>query len=192
MGVPRRQMSRLTADDWAAAALEAMARGGLAAVAVEPIAARLGATKGSFYWHFANRDALITAALQRWESEHTEAVIRLVDAEPDPLQRLRLLFLTIMEATEHDTVEVAMLSTADHPLVAPVLRRVTQRRMEYTVDLFAGLGFGAAEAGARGLLAFSAYLGHVQLAHAVPHLVPGSATARRSYIDRAIALLTAR
>ncbi|GAB1693512.1 TetR/AcrR family transcriptional regulator [Krasilnikovia sp. M28-CT-15] len=185
-------MSRLTADDWAAAALEAMARGGLAAVAVEPIAARLGATKGSFYWHFANRDALITAALQRWESEHTEAVIRLVDAEPDPLQRLRLLFLTIMEATEHDTVEVAMLSTADHPLVAPVLRRVTQRRMEYTVDLFAGLGFGAAEAGARGLLAFSAYLGHVQLAHAVPHLVPGSATARRSYIDRAIALLTAR
>ncbi|WP_412734677.1 TetR/AcrR family transcriptional regulator [Krasilnikovia sp. MM14-A1259] len=190
--MPDRQTNRLTADDWAAAALDAMARGGLGAIAVEPIAARLGATKGSFYWHFANRDALITAALDRWESEHTEAVIRLVDAEPDPRERLRLLFLTVMEATAHDTVEVSLLSTADHPLVAPALARVTQRRMEYTAGLFAGLGFDASEAAARGLLAFSTYLGHVQLAHAMPHLVPGTAAARRDYVDHVITLLTAR
>jgi AcrR family transcriptional regulator len=190
--VTRRQVSRLTADDWAAAALDAIARGGLAAVAVEPLAARLGATKGSFYWHFANRDALITAALQRWESEHTEAVIRLVDAEPDPLRRLRLLLITVIEATEHDLVEVAVLATADHPLVAPVLARVTERRITYTAGLFRDLGFPPAEARDRGLLAFSAYLGHAQLAHATPHLVQGSSTARRRYADRVIALLTAR
>ena len=49
----------LTPGDWARAALAAIARGGIAAVAVESIAADLGATKGSFYWHFKNRDALI-------------------------------------------------------------------------------------------------------------------------------------
>lgn len=192
MEVPRHPVSRLTADDWAAAALEAMARGGLAAVAVEPIAAQLGATKGSFYWHFANRDALIAAALKRWETDHTEAVIRMVDAEPDPLQRLRSLLIAVIEATEHDLLEVAVLSTADHPLVAPVLARVTERRISYTAELFGGLGFSPAEARDRGLLAFTAYLGHAQLARATPQLVQRSSGARRRYVDRVIALLTAR
>ncbi|WP_412543871.1 TetR/AcrR family transcriptional regulator [Longispora sp. K20-0274] len=61
-----RQRRRLTAEDWAEAALLAFAEGGLAAVAVEPIATRLGATKGSFYWHFPHRDALVVAALALW------------------------------------------------------------------------------------------------------------------------------
>src|SRR5690349_9457645 len=82
---------RLTAQDWADAALTAIGEGGLAAVAVEPLAARLGATKGSFYWHFANRDALIEAALERWEEVGTEAVITEAEAEPDPTGRLRRL-----------------------------------------------------------------------------------------------------
>ena len=45
----------LTAEDWARAALEAIAEDGVTAVAVEPLARSLGVTKGSFYWHFANR-----------------------------------------------------------------------------------------------------------------------------------------
>jgi AcrR family transcriptional regulator len=185
-------VSRLTADDWAAAALAAIGRGGLAAVAVEPLAEQLGTTKGSFYWHFPNRDALIAAALQRWEVEHTEAVIRLVDAEPDPMRRLRLLLVTVIEATEHDLVEVAVLSTADHPLVAPVLARVTERRVAYTTSLFRDLGFSPAQARDRGLLAFTAYLGHAQLAHATPHLVHRGAAGRKRYVDRIIELLTTR
>src|SRR5688500_18331891 len=98
-GAGKRTASRLTVDDWTAAALEAMAGGGLAAVAVEPLATRLGATKGSFYWHFANRDALIEAAVLRWEREHTEAVIGLINAQPDPLARLRLLVGLVLRST---------------------------------------------------------------------------------------------
>ena len=60
---------RLSPQDWIDAALAAIAAGGLAAVAVEPLAARLGTTKGSFYWHFASRDALLKAALANWEQQ---------------------------------------------------------------------------------------------------------------------------
>ena len=56
-------------EQWAEAALGAIATGGIKAVAVEPLAARLGVTKGSFYWHFADRRALIDAALERWEAQ---------------------------------------------------------------------------------------------------------------------------
>ncbi|MDI6099601.1 TetR/AcrR family transcriptional regulator [Actinoplanes sp. NEAU-A12] len=186
--------TRLTADDWTLAALEAIGRGGLAAVAVEPLATHLGATKGSFYWHFANRDALIQAALHRWETDHTDAVIELVQAEPEPLARLRLLIGMVIESTaspQADSIELAMLATADHPHVAPVLARVTERRVAYTAGLFEALGLPPEEAARRALLAVSAYLGHAQLAHAAPQVVPGTPGERRAYVDRIIELLTA-
>jgi len=81
----------LSPDDWARAALAAIARGGVGAVAVETVAAELGATKGSFYWHFKNRDALIQAALDRWEHGRTDAVIEKPEREPDPATRLNKL-----------------------------------------------------------------------------------------------------
>ncbi|SCG49009.1 TetR/AcrR family transcriptional regulator [Micromonospora coxensis] len=193
-GDGKRTTSRLTADDWTAAALDAMAGGGLAAVAVEPLAARLGATKGSFYWHFANRDALIEAAVLRWEREHTEAVIGHVDAQPDPLTRLRLLLGLVLESTvlqEDNSVELAMLATADHPHVAPVLARVTERRVAYTAGLFAELGWPADEARHRALLAVTAYLGHAQLAHVAPGTLPRSAADRHHYVEQIFRLLTA-
>lgn len=184
---------RLTADDWTLAALEAIGRGGLAAVAVEPLATRLGATKGSFYWHFTNRDALIEAALRRWETDHTDAVIALVEAVPEPLARLRLLIGMVIESTagpRADSIELAMLATAGHPHVAPVLARVTERRVAYTAGLFEALGLPPEEAARRALLAVSAYLGHAQLAHAAPRIVPGTAEERGAYVDRIIELLT--
>ena len=74
---------RLTREDWITAALGAIADGGLAAVGVEPLAARLGTTKGSFYWHFENRDALLEAAIGRWEKETTTDVIAEITASHD-------------------------------------------------------------------------------------------------------------
>ncbi|MEV6303065.1 TetR/AcrR family transcriptional regulator [Actinoplanes sp. NPDC051861] len=185
--------SRLTADDWTAAALDAIGRGGLAAVAVEPLATGLGATKGSFYWHFANRDALIEAALLRWERDHTDAVISLVETQPDPLAKLRLLISTVIESTagpHTDAIELAMLATAGHPHVAPVLARVTERRVAYTSGLFEALGLPPQEARHRGVTAVSAYLGLAQLAHAAPRTVPATSTDRQAYVDRLIGLLT--
>src|SRR3546814_1971029 len=83
---------RLSAEDWAQAALDLIAENGVAAVAVEPLARRLGVTKGSFYWHFPSRDALLQAALERWESVEQEAVFGPLETIPDPRERLRNLF----------------------------------------------------------------------------------------------------
>ncbi len=180
------QRKRLSAQDWTAAAVAALAGGGVAAVAVEPIAARLGATKGSFYWHFTGRDALLEAALAHWERTGTEDVIALVEAEPDIAARLRRLLAIAIGGD--DSVELALQPTADHPLVAPVLARVTARRLDYLTALFTEVGLPAEQARQRSLLAYTAYLGHAQLRHATPELAPrGSA-----YVDAAIAALTAR
>src|SRR2546430_1661392 len=84
----------LSASDWIAAAMDAIIDGGVSAVAIEPLAIRLGATKGSFYHHFPNRDALVVAALEDWERSQTEAVIERLELIPDPAERLRAVLAT--------------------------------------------------------------------------------------------------
>ncbi|HUF51447.1 MAG TPA: helix-turn-helix domain-containing protein [Longimicrobiales bacterium] len=55
-------------DEWLNAAAAALVRGGVESVKVEALARELGVTKGSFYWHFADRGALLEAVLARWET----------------------------------------------------------------------------------------------------------------------------
>jgi AcrR family transcriptional regulator len=184
----------LAADDWTAAALEALARGGLAAVAVEPIAKALGTTKGSFYWHFADRDALVAAALARWERRDTDLVIATVEESEDVAARLRTLLELVFGAVPEGTrpgagsVELALQANATHPLVAPVLRRVTERRLAYLTALFTGLGLSPARARDRGVLAYSAFLGHAQLVRSTPDLLP-KGRAFGTHVDRVVEAL---
>jgi AcrR family transcriptional regulator len=186
---PAANRPRLTARDWADAALAAMREGGgLAAVAVEPLAASLGATKGSFYWHFANRDALVAAALERWEERETEAVIAAVAREAGPEARLRALFAVTAYSHARDDLELSLHAQAAHPLVGAALRRVTERRLGYLTELFQDLGFDPVDARNRALLAYTGYLGNGQLVHAVPEVLPRGADAER-YLNQVLRTL---
>jgi AcrR family transcriptional regulator len=165
--------SRLTREAWVDAALTAIAEGGLSAVAVEPVAAGLGATKGSFYWHFANREDLIHAALRAWEQRHTEDVIAELDAEPDPGARLRTLFLRAFGGMAEGSVDAALLADAPSPIVAPVMERVTLRRLGYLERTYAELGLPPPQARSRALLAYTTWLGVFSLHRAAPGAVSG-------------------
>src|SRR5690242_9998004 len=72
--VEKLERSRLSAGDWEQAALDVIAEQGVAAVTVESLARQLGVTKGSFYWHFPTREALLKAALERWERQDIDNV----------------------------------------------------------------------------------------------------------------------
>lgn len=184
---------RLTRDDWITVALDAIADGGLAAVGVEPLAARLGATKGSFYWHFKNRDALLEAAIRRWEKETTTDVVAEITAAHDaPASQFRRLVVGVIERAEQDRVGPALLASATHPAVAPALERVTAARLNLIAAVLRRLGFPPADARRRALLAYSAYLGHGQLAHTTPRVLPATRTGRRAYLNDAIHALTTR
>ncbi|BDZ41464.1 hypothetical protein GCM10025865_07630 [Paraoerskovia sediminicola] len=87
--------ARRDASAWVDAAYDAFASAGLEAVKVEPVARALGATKGSFYWHFTDRQALVDAVLARWETE-TEEIISEVEAAPGgPTEQLATLFAAV-------------------------------------------------------------------------------------------------
>jgi AcrR family transcriptional regulator len=153
---------RLSADDWARAALEALAEGGLAAVAVEPVAVRLGVSKGSFYWHFANRQSLVEAALRRWEAE-TEEVIARLEPFADPAARMRALLERAFGDAQDAAVSFRLISEADDPLVGEVVRRVSERRIVYMQEVLCELGRPPEEARRRVLTAYGSYLGMAAL-----------------------------
>ncbi|GHH51439.1 hypothetical protein GCM10017774_61830 [Lentzea cavernae] len=166
-------------------ALRALAEGGLQAVAIEPLAARAGATKGSVYHHFPNREALLKATAERWEREHTEKVIEVVESERTPQDKLKTLFAVVLDRTRKGSVEMALQAGATNDVVAPVLRRVTEKRLTYLAELFVQLGFGEAQARKRALIAFSLYLGQAQMWVTLPGLV-------EPVLDEAVQVLTAK
>ncbi len=194
MGMPNGKRESLSPSDWMEEALDALARGGLTAVAVEPLAKSLKTTKGSFYWHFADRNALLVATLELWERRDTDRVIADLDETQEALGRLRsLLRLTFTSigdgsASGGGTVELALQASAAHPLVANVLRRVTKRRLDVVTKLYVELGLSPARARQRALLAYTAYLGHAQLAHATPDLLPGG-RALDNHVDQVVEML---
>jgi AcrR family transcriptional regulator len=149
----------LSAADWVRAAIEAIVEGGVAAVAVEPLAARLGTTKGSFYHHFQNRAALISAALESWEREQTEAVIARMALIPDPAERLRAILAAALADREGAIRDAALVAAATHPLVKPVVARVTHRRLSYMTQVCIETGISPERARRRVLLLYSSYLG---------------------------------
>ena len=181
---------RLSRDDWIRAALLALADGGTAAVAVEPLAARLGATKGSFYWHFRDRQELIEAALATWEREDTDAIIAELETVADPVERLRRGLQMSMELEEDEHPDVRLLPSASDPLVAPVVARVQQKRLDYVARCFREMGFPPAESRRRARLTYSLYVGwHHQRLVLQKRATPRE---RSDYQRAAVRLLTAR
>src|SRR6266516_1724669 len=144
----------LSAQDWIDAAMNAIVTGGVSAVAIEPLAVGLGATKGSFYHHFLNRDALLVAALEEWERSQTEAVIERLELIPDPGERLRAVLATAFADREGGVRDAALLAAATHPLVKPIVKRVTDRRLRYFTDRYIQLGLTRARARRRALMLY--------------------------------------
>jgi AcrR family transcriptional regulator len=153
------QTRNLSSADWIAAAMDAIVEDGIAAVAIEPLAVRLGATKGSFYHHFANRDALIVAALEDWEAAQTEAVIERLELIPDPGERLRAVVAAAFADRPGGVRDAALLAAATHPFVKPVVERVTQRRLGYFTQAYRQLGLPKARARQRATMLYLSYIG---------------------------------
>ncbi|GHD71068.1 TetR family transcriptional regulator [Luteimonas padinae] len=157
------ERSRLSAGDWAEAALDLIAEQGVAALAVEPLARRLGVTKGSFYWHFPSRDALLQAALERWEAFEEQELFGKLETVADPAERLRSLFQMVAREFKSHVVYSALLKAPDHPAVLPVIGRVSQRRLDYLTASFRQAGLGRTDARHRARLTYAAYVGFLQL-----------------------------
>lgn len=152
----------MSQDEWISGAFEALCEGGIDALRVEPLAKRLGVTKGSFYWHFDNRRALHIAMLESWEQQSTSAMIDQIDRiTGSPAQQLRdLMHQATAPNPVSDAIETAIRSWAmTDDVVAQATQRVDERRLDYAANLLRGSGLPAAAARRRARLLYRALIG---------------------------------
>src|SRR3954467_7689914 len=93
--------SRLSVDDWVAAALELLAEEGPSGVKIDRLCVRLGVTKGSFYWHFTDLESFLTAVADRWGETRDARKGPFAQLEAiQPRERLRRIIAEL--ADSHD------------------------------------------------------------------------------------------
>ncbi len=154
----------LTPLDWTVAGLAALAEGGIEAVRVERLAKLLKTSKGSFYWHFADRPALLAAMLDLWEREGTADLIAQVATLDDPAERLRRITLEALEATTRGIdvahAEAALRSwAAQDAAVAARVVRVEAARTAFLAHELTALGYDPATALRLGKALYLALIG---------------------------------
>jgi AcrR family transcriptional regulator len=149
----------LTRQDWISQGLKTLAATGVETVRVEPLALRMGVTKGSFYWHFKNREDLLEAILQEWVKLQTSSIIEQVEAiGGDAMTKLLCLFELAVQDDGQVENAIRAWATSDSKIAA-VLTQVDQRRLDYTKDLFLQVGFAPFEATVRARMAYYALVG---------------------------------
>jgi len=130
-------------------------------VRVEVLAQELGVTKGGFYGHFADRNALLDAVLDTWERMSTDDVLARVESKGGDVRAKVRRAGALTFSGELLPVDLAIRAWSRHDAeVAERLRRVDNRRMEYLRSLFGAMSADDAEVEARSTLAFSLVIGH--------------------------------
>jgi AcrR family transcriptional regulator len=150
---------------WITEGLRVLATAGPDAVRIDALAKSLGVTRGGFYWHFADRHALLTEILDTWERGAIDEVLERVERRGgDARDKLRRAgALTFSEELLPVDLAVRDWSRRD-PAVAERLRRVDNRRMDYLRELFGAFCTDPAEVEARSMLAFSLLIGNYFMA----------------------------
>jgi AcrR family transcriptional regulator len=143
-----RRRPRLTRDDWLMTGLTALCEGGPGTLGAEPLARRVGATKGSFYWHFDDVPGFHAALLSLWQTD-AETALLTADGATDTA-RLRATAQTIADSTTSNSPalrsEPAIRAWAQgNALAARVVAGVDEIRLARLNDLLAACGIGNPE-----------------------------------------------
>lgn len=150
-------------SQWVNAGLAALRKGGVGAVRVERLAGAVGVTKGSFYHHFRDRDALLEALLEYWSREMTDLEFERVREKSSLAARLLALAEDVLEKGmgRYDPPIRAWARTDRK--VAAVVAQVDRRRVRALTGFFEEGGFAPAEARVRARMFYTFLLGEPQV-----------------------------
>lgn len=168
-----RRSTRLSATDWVDAALALLTADGVSSVKISRLCERLDVTKGSFYWHFSDLDALWEAMAERWRETHNATFTGLdeVTALP-PAERVATL-ATMLMSERNLTVETAIRDWARvNPRVAESVRRIDNEVFDAVYAALLELDIDAERARLTAGLLVYAGIGYIHAHDGLPSPTP--------------------
>lgn len=158
--------ARLDRSEWIALARSALIKDGIAGVRVEPLAAKLGVTTGSFYHHFKNRGELLSELISDWELTNTRGMIEAVrDHVDDPYKQMHALNRVWIDEIQFDPAyDSAMRDWARASAkVEKVVRRVDDERIALLTGIYQSIGYRNPEAMVRARILYFHQVGYYAL-----------------------------
>lgn len=155
---------RLTPNDWIASATDVLVDSGIDRIRVDVLAKKMGVSRGSFYWHFQDRNDLLARVLNTWRIRATEQIIARFRAEHrDPRETIRaLLNLPLRGRTAQRGARIELAIRAWSRRDATARRAVADidaRRARYIAECFTAMGHAPAAARSRAFLVYAAMTG---------------------------------
>jgi AcrR family transcriptional regulator len=157
---------RGTPEIWVDAAYALLVEGGVEAVKVMPLAERLGLSRTSFYWHFPDREALLTRLVDRWKAKNTGNLVARCEATAATITEALLnLFDCWYDDDLFDSrLEFAMRTwSLTDPAVAAAMTEADTARVAAITALFRRFGYGEAEADTRARTLYLTQVGYIAL-----------------------------
>ena len=136
---------RLSADAWLDAGLQALCLDGPTVLRAEVLARRLGVTKGSFYWHFADVGAFHDALLARWSQAVLALAEELATASQTETAHLRNLCQMVAGGGKDNPWQAIRAWAQSHPKASQTVAQVDARILQQVERLLSGLGIGNPE-----------------------------------------------
>lgn len=157
-----KRKNTLAASDWLDIALQVVAEEGMSALAVEPLAKRMGVTKGSFYWHFKNRQELVSALLDFWENLELEYQNSLTGVHKDPAELLKMVLRVLIEDSTNKRILLALSNEQVDDEIKACYGRAVKRRIGLFSQIYRDFGFEKQDAERRAYILFFTYLGLIK------------------------------
>ncbi|WP_291986100.1 TetR/AcrR family transcriptional regulator [Candidatus Accumulibacter sp. ACC007] len=162
--------ARVTLDrnEWIEAAIDVLAEQGVQGMRIEVLAKNFGVTKGSFYWHFKDRQDLVDGVLQTWRDGRIRDIDKQTGASPGREREQLLHLIDVYGATRNRkgiSIELAVREWARRDAqAAAIVEEVDSWRLQCTRQLFVRRGVSDEEAKSRSLLLYAYVFGQSLMA----------------------------
>ncbi len=155
--------SQLDRAAWIQAALDVLADEGVQGMRVEVLAKRLCVTKGSFYWHFKDRQDLLSGVLETWKAGRVQDIVKQTRLEPGR-ERAQIARLVDIYSTSRSRkgllIELAVREWARRDAeAAAIVEEVDAWRLRCARELFLACGLPPHEASTRSMLLYAYVFG---------------------------------
>jgi AcrR family transcriptional regulator len=151
-------MTRFSKADWLELGAQRLAEEGPDALTLERITAAAGRTRGSFYHHFKDREAFLSALMAWWQARSIDDLARRVQAAPD-LDALKVILRGVALEWDARFERGVRRLAVNEPVVKTALDGVDTLRIEGLAATLKLLNPGIADAWERAFVQYAAVIG---------------------------------
>lgn len=140
--IDKSRNNKLTRKKWLEFSLDLLIKDGNIKLRLDHLVRCMGVSKGSFYWHFNNRDDFILSLVKHWAMVSTEVVIDHMNQVPGSAEERLFELIKYIVTNDLRRYDFAIRALVlMEPQIAHIVSKTDEQLLGLTRNLFAEMGF---------------------------------------------------